>query len=418
MIYEIINLIFTFIFTLILLSYFILLFYKRKKKPKEKEFNSITVIIPVHNEEKYIQECIKSVKDANFKGIKKIIVVNDGSIDNSKKLIEEVLDKEDIFLNFNHQGKSKSINKALELVETDLIAIVDGDSTIEKNSLNILKEEIEQENVSAVTTVVKVKNTNKFICLWLHLEQLYNSLIRDIQSKINANITTPGPLSLYRTKDIKKIGGFSIKRYSEDVDITIRLIRLGKKVVFSNKTFSSTNMPYTFKEFSRQRKRFCKGMINMFTKHLRFNKLAIDIYTFPILLFTYLQAVIMGSLTLFNIITGYNQYFFQKGIFFNVDVLRFFLDWLSITGFINWTIRILSFQEPFTTVAFFGIFSTLMTIPLYLVAIIKYDKTFNLKHLFPFLFMNSFWLIVMFYQIISTPEFFNKKRMNIWKKNE
>lgn len=418
MIYEIINLIFTFIFTLILLSYFILLFYKRKKKPKEKEFNSITVIIPVHNEEKYIQECIKSVKDANFNGIKKIIVVNDGSIDNSKKLIEEVLDKEDIFLNFNHQGKSKSINKALELVETDLIAIVDGDSTIEKNSLEILKEEIEQKNVSAVTTVVKVKNTNKFICLWLHLEQLYNSLIRDIQSKINANVTTPGPLSLYRTKDIKKIGGFSIKRYSEDIDITIRLIRSGKKVVFSNKTFSSTNMPYTFKEFSRQRKRFCQGIINMFTKHLRFNKLAIDIYTFPILLFTYLQAVIMGSLTLFNIITGYNQYFFQNGVYFNLDVARFFLDWLSITGFINWTIRILSFQEPLTTVAFFGIFSTLMTIPLYLVAIIKYDKTINLKHLFPFMFMNSFWLLVMFYQVISIPEFFNKKRMNIWKKNE
>jgi cellulose synthase/poly-beta-1,6-N-acetylglucosamine synthase-like glycosyltransferase len=418
MIFEIINFLILLFFSLILLSYYLLLFFIPKKQKTVKKFNSITIIIPVHNEEMYVENCIKSVKLADFEGIKKIIIINDGSIDNSLKIINENVDKNDLVLNFNHQGKSKSINKALEKVDTDLFAIVDGDSEIPKNSLIILSKEVSKKNVAAATTVMKVKNTNRFICIWLHLEQLYNSLIREIQSKINANVTTPGPLSIYRTKEVIKLGGFSEQNFSEDMDITIRLIRSGKKINFSNKTYAYTNMPHKFKEFSRQRKRFCMGVINMFSKHLRINKLAIDIYTFPILLFGYMQAVIMGFFMLYNIILGYNQYFIQKGIFISYQSILFLINWLSIFGFINWVIRIFSGLEPLTIIAFFGIFSTFMTFPLFIIAIIKYDKKFNFKHLLAIMFMNTFWFIVMFYQIISFPEFFNRKRKNIWKKNE
>lgn len=321
-------------------------------------------------------------------------------------------------IRLKHQGKSNAINTALKSVNTDLFAIVDGDSIIEKDSLNILKKEIEKKDVVATTTVVKVKNRNKFICIWLHLEQLYNSLIRDIQSKINANITTPGPLSIYRTQIVKDIGGFSKKGYSEDMDITVRLIRTNKKVYFSNKTYSSTNMPHTFKEFSRQRKRFCQGVINIFTKHFRINKLMIDLYTFPILIFTYFQALIMGSIMLYNIINGYNKYFIQKGIYLSLNSIEFLFHWFSIAGFINWILRIFSGQEPMTMFAFFGIISTFMTLPLFLIAIIRYDKKIDFKHIFGLFFMNAFWIVVMVFQIVSFPELFNKKRKNIWKKNE
>ena len=60
--------------------------------------------------------------------------------------------------------------------------------------------------------------------MWFHIEQLYNSLIRLLFSKINANVTTPGPLSVYRKKELMDAGGFSTEGFSEDVDITIRLI--------------------------------------------------------------------------------------------------------------------------------------------------------------------------------------------------
>ncbi len=418
MVLNLITLLIQVLFTITLISYFILLFYPKRKIKSEIKFDSITIIIPVHNEEKYIQDCIKSVKLANFNGTKKIFVINDGSSDKSFDKIKEMIDDIDLVLDLPHQGKSSSINSALELIDTQLFAIVDGDSLINKDSLNILSKELEQKNVAAATTVIKVKNTNKLICIWLHLEQLYNSLIRELQAKINANITTPGPLSIYRTNIIKEIGGFSTKGYAEDMDIAVRLIRAGKKVNFSSSTYASTNMPYTFKEFSRQRKRFCQGVINIFSKHLQINNLIIDIYTFPILLFSYFQAVIMGSLTLYKIINGYNIYFIQKGVILSYESIRFLFNWISISGFINWTIKILSGNEPLTTISFLGLISTFMTIPLFIIAIIKYDKRINFKHIIAITFMNTFWLIVMFYQVISFPEFFNKKRMNIWKKNE
>ncbi len=406
------------IFSLVLLSYFFLILYPEKREKKKKRFSSITVIVPVHNEEKYIAGCINSIKEAEFNGKKKIIVVNDGSTDKSSEIINSMKKDIDIIINMPHKGKANAINKALEKTDTELFAVVDGDSVIKKDALQKVSDELGKKNVAAATTVVKVKNTNKIVCLWLHLEQLYNSLIREIQTKINANITTPGPLSVYRTETVKKLGGFSKKGYAEDVDIAVRIIRDKKKIGFVSNTYVYTNMPYTPKEFSRQRLRFCQGVINIISRHLRLNTMAIDIYTFPILLFSYFQAVIMGSIMSYKIIHDYIVYFIDKGIIFNIHSLVFLVEWFSAIGFFHWVIKIIRGSEPLTVIAFLSIISTLMTFPLFFIAIIKYDKKITLKHIFALVFMNAFWFVVMMFQIVSFPEFFNKKRKNIWKKNE
>jgi len=406
----------TFIFLLTTLSYYFLIFIKRKKPEQVHKFSSITVIIPAHNEERYIAEAIESVLEADFDGKKQIIIVDDGSIDKTYEIASKY--KGVKVIKTKHSGKANSINRALKFSKGDLIAIVDGDSYINKDALKIMTNEVERKNVVAATGIVKVRNRKKFICMWIHIEQLYNSLMRLLFSKINANIVTPGPLSMYRRKNVIEAGGFSTRGFSEDIDITIRLIRKGYKIGFAERAVAETNMPYDIKGFLRQRTRFARGMLNIFKRHMQLNKTIIDIYTLPLFLFAYIQAVIMGSFTIYQIFSGYFTYFVSKGIYFNLEVLRFFFEWFSIIGFIRWFIGVFSGETALTFVTMIGIVATLLSYPLFILAIIKFDKKFNIWHLIPIFFMFPFWLLIMVIYILMIPEYFSKKQYNIWKKNE
>jgi poly-beta-1,6-N-acetyl-D-glucosamine synthase len=408
----------TFIFLLIILSYYTLLFVNPKKPRPEHNFSSITIIIPAHNEEEYITDSINSVIDADFEGKKEVIVIDDGSTDNTYSEALKFRDKGVKILKTEHSGKSASINKALEISKSDIIAIVDADSIIHKDALQLMKIEVERKNTAAATGVVKVKNRAKFICMWVHIEQIYNSLMRLLLSKIHANIVTPGPLSMYRRKELMSVNGFSTKGFSEDVDVAIRLIRKGHKIGFSEKAVAETNMPYDTKGFFRQRARFARGMLNILKKHMRINKTIIDIYTLPLFFFSYIQAVIMGSFTIYQVLSGYFTYFLSKGIYLDWAVLKFFFEWFSIVGFIKWAINVALGNVPLTFLAVIGIASTLLSYPLFIFAILKFDRKFYWRHAIPICFMFPFWLLIMLIYIICLPEYFTNKQHNIWKKNE
>ena len=158
----------TFIFLLTIMSYYALIFIKIKKPAKTQKFSSITLIIPAHNEGKYVAGAIESVLDAEFDGNKQIIVVDDGSKDKTYEIASRYKPKVEL-IKTEHSGKAASLNKALSIAKNDLIAVVDADSIIHKDALELMKDEIERENTVAVTGVVKVKNRRKFICMWIHI---------------------------------------------------------------------------------------------------------------------------------------------------------------------------------------------------------------------------------------------------------
>lgn len=412
--------VFTTIFLLVVISYYALILIPRRKKTKYHCFATATVIVPAHNEERHIKDCVHSILRAKFTGEKKIILVNDGSGDSTLQVMKTLADKYDRIrvIDQKHSGKAKSINTALQHAKGELVYIVDADSTINRDALEVLAHEVSSPRVAAATGVVKVMNRKTGICVWYHIEQLYNSFMRSMMSKVNANITTPGPISVYRKKELDEIGGFSTEGFSEDVDVTIRLIRAGYDVGFSDQSYAETFMPHDAKGIWRQRTRFARGMLNIFKRHLRIHHRTIDLYTLPLFVFTYIQSVIMGSITIYKITSGYMMYFVQHGTYFSVDVMRFFFEWFSMWGFLKWTFNVLSGVLPLDVLSAVGIASTLLSYPLYLAAIVRYDRKIDFYHIFALFFISVFWLFIMVIYIVSLPELFKKEQYNIWKKNE
>lgn len=96
----------------------------------------ISVIIPVYNAEKYIKECLDSVLCQTLKEIE-VIVVNDGSSDNSKQIIENYQNKDNrlFLINKRNEGAGPSRNKGIKESKGEFIAFMDADDYYPSNDI-------------------------------------------------------------------------------------------------------------------------------------------------------------------------------------------------------------------------------------------------------------------------------------------
>lgn len=97
----------------------------------------ISVIVPVYNVEKYVGKCIKSILEQTFKNFE-LIVVNDGSQDESQKICEESFVGKESFVklvNIKRGGVSKARNVGLDEAKGEWIYFVDSDDYLGKDHL-------------------------------------------------------------------------------------------------------------------------------------------------------------------------------------------------------------------------------------------------------------------------------------------
>lgn len=99
----------------------------------------ISVIIPVYNAEKYLRSCLDSVLAQTYKNWE-AVCVNDGSTDNSQKILEEYAAKDNRFLIINQEngGGSSSRNRALKTINGQFVAFLDNDDLYHPQYLEIL----------------------------------------------------------------------------------------------------------------------------------------------------------------------------------------------------------------------------------------------------------------------------------------
>lgn len=103
--------------------------------------NKISVILPVFNGEKYIRKAIESVLNQTFTNFE-LIIVNDGSTDDSLNIINEFRDNRIKFINQVNQGPGASRNKALKIASGEYIMFLDSDDFFTSDALEVAYGEI------------------------------------------------------------------------------------------------------------------------------------------------------------------------------------------------------------------------------------------------------------------------------------
>ena len=113
--------------------------------------NKYSIIVPVYNGEKYLDRCIDSIINQKYRNIE-LILVNDGSIDNSSDICKKYARYDDriIYIEQKNLGVSYARNKGIEEATGDYITFVDCDDYIDKDTLKILNMKIEKEKCDII----------------------------------------------------------------------------------------------------------------------------------------------------------------------------------------------------------------------------------------------------------------------------
>lgn len=112
----------------------------------------VSVIIPVYNSEKFINKCVDSVLEQNFQDYE-IILINDGSKDNSKEILDGYKEKYPEKITVIHQenmGVSKTRNNAIKMAKGKYIMFIDNDDFLDKDYIEIFVKEIEKDDYDVV----------------------------------------------------------------------------------------------------------------------------------------------------------------------------------------------------------------------------------------------------------------------------
>lgn len=112
----------------------------------------ISVIVPVYNVENYIEKCLKSLVNQTMQDIE-IIIVNDGSKDNSKNIVksfEEKYPEKIVYLEKENGGLSDARNYAMPYAKGEYIAFLDSDDYVENDMYEKMYEIAQKENSDLV----------------------------------------------------------------------------------------------------------------------------------------------------------------------------------------------------------------------------------------------------------------------------
>lgn len=244
--------------------------------------HKISVIVPVYKVEKYLERCVDSILNNDYTGEYEIILVNDGSPDNSQVIIDQYcvkFPKKVVGLIKENGGLSSARNFGIDNATGNFVSFVDSDDYVEKNYLRELVDKQKQTNADIV------------VCGYKRIDLINSKKTKDIffefnsEDELKAYSNTPAWNKLYRKSlivenDVK----FRGKMGNEDLVFNMELAQYAKSYaqipkalinyiyIWDDERVSITDNPNYF-----------HGIMDLSKDILTFNKLNRDILEYCIM---------------------------------------------------------------------------------------------------------------------------------------
>lgn len=250
------------------------------------EMPSISVLIPMYNEEKVLDNVLDSLVACEYDRDRlEIIPINDSSTDRTRELLDEHHARNEfirpIHRNSNLRGKPAALNEAMELARGEIIIVFDADYRPNKYMLKQLALAFLDPAAGAVMGRVIPYNSGKNLLTRLLSLERAGGYQADQQARYNMG-TLPqygGTVGGFRKELIIKSGGFNPYVLAEDTELTFRFYLQGWKILYANSAECYEEVPETWAIRGKQVRRWSRGHNNvafryffplLFAKDLKF----------------------------------------------------------------------------------------------------------------------------------------------------
>ncbi|MGE5498987.1 MAG: glycosyltransferase [Syntrophothermus sp.] len=260
-------------FSILAMAYLYITKYTVENKHDYYPF--VSIIVPVYNEGKVLEASINSLLQLDYPNYE-IIIVNDGSTDNTKEVGQTLIGFHQgkhasvrvSMISKPNGGKSKALNAGIQYSKADFVLCMDGDSQLGMNTLRDGIKHFADPSIGAVAGNVKVMNRQK---MWTDLQALEYveglNMPRSAQSFIKLVNIIPGPIGIFRKKAIVDAGWYSSDTFAEDADLTLKIMAAGWKIYYEQNAISYTEAPEKLLQLLKQRYRWTRGILQSILKH-------------------------------------------------------------------------------------------------------------------------------------------------------
>jgi cellulose synthase/poly-beta-1,6-N-acetylglucosamine synthase-like glycosyltransferase len=251
------------------------LYLPRRKRNKQRRAEArkllfhekplISVIVPGKNEGKHIPSLADSLTRQTYKKLE-IVIVDDGSDDDTEIICRKLLKdgKIDQYVrNEVRGGKASAANTALYYSTGKYVIHLDADSELRYDSIEtILLPFYMDANIAAVGGDIRVANLNQTMATRTQAIEYFKGIStgRTVSSMLGILRIIAGAYGAFRRDVLERLGGWDVGP-GLDGDITMKIRKLGFKVVHEPHAVCYTNVPTSFRKLARQRFRWDRSMV-------------------------------------------------------------------------------------------------------------------------------------------------------------
>lgn len=328
-----------------------------KSVPKLKYYPTVSIIVPCWNEEKTVNGTIHSLLKLNYPKEKlKIIIVDDGSTDNTWHIIQKFKSHSQVELfTKSNGGKYTALNFGISKSTSELVGCLDADSYVDKDALRHIVKCFESKETMAVAPSVKLWKPKGVLQMLQRVEYGFGIFTRKMFHYMSAIYITPGPFSIFRREVFEKIGGYEHAHTTEDIQIALRMQRHGLKIVHAHQAIVYTVPPDTLPKLLKQRTRWSYGFIQnaIDFKDMFFNPKYgnLGIMVLPMAGFSIISILTLSTISVFNLLRGVFHEIIKiqtVGLHFSLSSISF--DWFYINTEIMAIIGLVSIFATITMI--------------------------------------------------------------------
>ena len=207
----------------------------------------ISIIIPVYNTEKYVEKSINSILNQSYKNIE-LIIINDGSTDNSEKIIKRIIrDNKNIkYKKIKNSGVAHARNEGLRIATGKYVGFVDSDDFVSEKMYETLYKTAIKEKSDIVTCAYSKCYIDRTVSIYPKDKSVFGKSV--IESKnifLNSN-----PYITSKLFSMELINKYSIEfeedlRIFEDLLFCYKLYLRANKISYVDEVFYNYNCSNT-----------------------------------------------------------------------------------------------------------------------------------------------------------------------------